>query len=108
MTFRLLAVVTGLAALGAAPLFAEDLEFDLINQSSVDLHELYVSARGTDSWGEDILGIDVLASGEHSRVTVSDGKDTCGFDLRFVTKEGASIERPNVDLCATQAYGFSE
>lgn len=105
MRFRIHAVV---AMLFAAPLHAEDLNFDLVNQSAVDLHELYVSAHSVDAWGEDVLGTDVLASGDNTSVTLTDGSDTCDYDLRFVAKDGSAIERNHVDLCAISVYTLTD
>ena len=70
-------VLAIVAVLVAATAFAEDLVFDLINDSSVDLHELYVSAHASDEWGDDVLGTDILASGENGSVTIADGEATC-------------------------------
>jgi hypothetical protein len=64
MTFKTLAAAAVICAAVAAPALAEDLTFTLINNSSVNLNELYVSAHEADTWGDDILGTDVLAAGE--------------------------------------------
>lgn len=96
------------AVLSASPLLAEDLTLDLVNRSSVDLHELYVSAHGANAWGEDILTSDVLKPGETGQVTIADGKDVCNFDLRFITKDGNAIERQGVDLCKMSSLRFND
>jgi hypothetical protein len=107
MNFSAKALTTIAALLIAAPAFAEDLVFDLINNSSVSLHELYVSAHDSDEWGEDILGTDTLASGETGSVTITDGKDTCDYDLRFVAEDGSELER-NVDLCEMSSFTLTD
>ncbi len=89
--------------LTAAPAFAEDLVFDLINASSANLQELYVSALDSDDWGDDILGLDVLASGEQGAVTIGDGLEVCAYDLQFVMDTGVTIEG-TADLCETNQF----
>jgi hypothetical protein len=106
MTFTAKAFITVSTLMFAAPACAEDLVFDLINNSSVTLHELYVSAHDTDNWEDDILGTDTLASGETVSVTIADGKDTCDYDLRFVAEDGSELER-NVDLCKMSSFTLS-
>ncbi len=94
--FGLVAVLS-LAAL-AAPAFAQDLEFELINSSSYNLNELYVSPASADTWGDDILGMDVMPAGTTGTVTITDGLETCAYDLRFVTDTGAEVTSTQ-DLC---------
>ena len=96
-----------LAASIATPAFAEDLVFDLTNNSTVNLQEFYVSAPDTDEWGDDILGRDVLAVDEAADVTIPDGTDICTFDLRFVMDTGNIIEG-SADLCTTKSFTITD
>ena len=73
---RLITVAAALS-LSAAPAFAEDRVFTLVNASSVNLQELYVSAHEVDAWGDDILGVEVLESGAQGTVTIADGMTVC-------------------------------
>ncbi len=91
----------------AAPAFAQDLEFDLINQSSFALQELYVSPASTDEWGDDVLGVDILGSGEQGVVTIADGETTCTYDLRFLTDTGTEVTG-TADLCETHSFTLSD
>lgn len=101
-------VIAIAAVMFAVPAFAEDLVFDLINDSSVDLHELYVSAHASDEWGDDVLGTDILASGENGSVTIADGEATCDYDLRFVSKEGDALERNDINLCEMDSFTLTD
>lgn len=87
----------------AQPALAEDLIFDLTNESSLDLMALYVAPSDSDSWGDDILGMDILAAGEAGQVTIADGEETCAYDLRFEMADGSLIEG-STDLCATHSF----
>ena len=93
--------------LTAAPALAEDLLFDLINDSSANLRELYVSASETDTWGDDILGMDLLNAGEAGTVTIADGMETCAYDMRFVMDSGVTIE-DSADLCETNSFTITD
>ena len=103
MRIKTLVSVVFISAAVAAPAFAEDLVFNLTNTSSLNLQELYVSASDTDAWGEDILGRDVLASGEAGDVTIADGRDVCSYDMRFVMDNGNTIEG-SADLCENSQF----
>lgn len=103
----LAAAVAAFACL-AAPAFAGDVVFDLINSSSINLHELYVAPHDSDMWGEDILGRDVLDAGESAEVTIADGEETCDYDLRFVAEDGSALERSNVNLCEMASFTLQD
>ncbi|ESR26903.1 hypothetical protein [Lutibaculum baratangense] len=83
---------------------AEDLVFMLDNQSSYDVVEFYASPYNVDDWEEDILGRDILASGEATRVTIADGGAQCEYDLRIVFEDGDAVEDMEVNLCETGSY----
>ena len=83
---------------------AQDLQFMLHNESGQTLTELYVAPSHSDDWGEDILGVDTLASGESGTVTIADGEKVCSYDLRFVAKSGDTLEEEGIDLCKLESY----
>lgn len=83
---------------------AEDLEFTLRNASSYDVIEFYASPSDVAEWEEDILGLDILGSGDSVQVTIADGRTQCEYDLRFVFDDGDVVERGAVDLCETGSY----
>lgn len=93
--------------LTTAPACAEDLLFNLANNSSANLQELYVSAAEADDWGDDILGLDLLNAGESGEVTIADGMETCTYDMRFVMDSGVTIEG-TADLCETRSFTITD
>ena len=107
MRIKTLVSALFISAALSAPAFAEDLVFNLANESSLNLQELYVSASDAEAWGEDILGRDVLASGEAGDVTISDGRDVCSYDMRFVMDNGSTIEG-SADLCENSAFTIND
>jgi hypothetical protein len=102
MHIKTLAAAFALTAF-AAPAFAEDLVFTLVNNATQPLSSLYVSLPEADQWGDDILGVDVLGVGETGTITIKDGKDVCKYDLQFVMENEASVEG-TADLCETNTF----
>ncbi len=101
MTLRFSLAVA--AMLAAAPAVAEDLSFTLSNLTAVDLTEFYASPVGVDNWEENILGGSVLAGGASGQVNITDGRDTCDYDLRMVFSDGDVLEDTG-NLCETGSY----
>ena len=87
------------AFLVSVPASAQDLNFVLDNQSSEAVSELYVSGLAQEDWGQDILGQDVLPSGEQVTVTIFEAGDVCDYDLRIVYEGGSVIEEREIDVC---------
>lgn len=93
--------------LTAAPALAQDLQFELINSSSITLQSLYVSPVGEAAWGDDIMAGTVLAPGESGLITVADGLSVCNYDMRFVADNGSEVESA-ADLCAQTSFTLSD
>ena len=74
---RLLSIAAVLAASFSAPVFAEDLQFTLINNSSHTLTEMYLSPHEKDTWGENILSVPEVAPGVQGTISVTDGETVC-------------------------------
>lgn len=102
---KTLRAVAVFAATGifAGQALAEDLVFTLNNLSALGLVEFYTSPVGTDSWEEDVLGLDVLAPGESAEVTIADGRTQCEYDVQFVMSDGQELE-DTVDMCELGSY----
>jgi hypothetical protein len=87
----------------AAPALAQDLIFMLDNQSSYDVYEFYASPSDVGDWEQDILGRDVLLSGQSARITIADARTQCEYDLLIVFEDGDELT-DSVDLCETGSY----
>lgn len=90
-------------SLFAASASAEDLVFMLTNSTGANLVEFYASPSEEGSWEEDILGVDVLGSGESARITIADGREQCDYDLQMKFDDGDVLE-DTTDLCDTGSY----
>lgn len=87
----------------AAPAFAQDLVFTLSNDSVADLYYFYASPTNVSDWEEDILGNDILYSGESAQITIADGRTQCDYDLRMEFSDGDVLE-DTADLCELGSY----
>jgi hypothetical protein len=77
---------------------AGDQDFQLINKTGVEIHNLHVSPSDKEDWGSDILGKDTLGDGESAEIKFSTKEDADKWDLRVADKDGNSIEWSDLDL----------
>ena len=91
----------------ALPAMAQDIQYELINASSLTLMEFYTSSASDPNWGPDILGADVLPAGSTGFVSITDGGSACAYDIRMVFDNGASLE-DTVDICALGSYTITD
>ena len=112
MTFRGLASVLSLApiacCLAISTASAEDLIFMLDNQSSSDVREFYTSPVDVKNWEQDVLGQDVLKAGDATKVTITDGRKECNYDMKFVFADDTTVEEDNINLCDTGSYTLTD
>lgn len=86
-------------AFAVAPAYAENLVFTLNNKSSGAVNELYVGPPESNTWGEDILGQDVLDSGQTATITIYNADGKCQWDIRIVYDDASVTDERNIDLC---------
>ena len=95
----LFSLLTLLIAAGSALAGMQD--FTLTNNSGSVITNLYVSPSGEDSWGEDVLGADVLEPGQAVNISFDNYNDACAWDIMVVDEDGAQSTIGGVDLCTT-------
>lgn len=107
-TFRFLVALACASAFASA--HAEDLVFTLTNDTSGVMMYFNASPTATDEWEEDILGSEVLGSGESVEVIIADGMDVCEYDMRFEfdDESGLGTVTDTQDLCAMGSYTIQE
>jgi hypothetical protein len=94
------AIFSMLAGFNAQPAHADNRDFTLYNETSKSIYFLYVSPARSDTWGSDILGRDVLRSGQYTRITFPDSNfnSPCIYDVKVVFEDRTnSVGRH--DLC---------
>jgi hypothetical protein len=103
----------GLAALalvvGAAPAMAQNVEFTIVNNSSVDLHFFYASPSNDENWGDDLLEeMGVLEAGYQATAFIGDGSDQCLYDFLFEGGDGEELTATEVDICKLDSYTLTD
>jgi hypothetical protein len=110
-SWRLTASISAAAAalLIAQSVFADQRDFTLQNNSSVDIASVYVSPTGVDSWGQDAMGTDILPSGQTVAMNFSGANDAaCVYDIKVVGTQGQEGYLYKVDLCSISTVSFSD
>ncbi len=96
MKILALALISGLLVCGAA--WAGDQDFSLVNKTGVDLAELYISPAAQDSWGPDVLDVDVLLDGGTVNIEFAPDEDAEYWDIRVVDGEGTEVVFSRLNL----------
>lgn len=102
-----LVAMVGLAASNTSPARADVRDFTLYNNSAVTIYYVYVSPTNTSDWGEDVMGADVLLSGDSVDIVFNFFDGTCLYDIKVVGENGEEGFLYAVDLCSTTNVTFS-
>jgi hypothetical protein len=103
-----LVVALTVVAVGTRDARADPRDFTLINGTDGIIKHVYVQPSSPDDdWGDDVLGVAVLAPGESvfiyfRRFTPGN----CSYDIKVVLDDGREGELLAVDLCSTDTVTF--
>ena len=86
-----------LIAVAVSGLFAFDGYVDIKNDTGYVIYYIYVSHADQDTWGDDMLGDDVLADGDTYRVYLS-GHPSSVFDIMVEDEDGDTYTFYDVDV----------
>ena len=78
------------------------------NDTSVTMERFYASNVGADNYEEDILGDDVIESGDTWNINIDDGTGYCKYDLLAVFKDGTRGRKNNVNVCSVSGFYFND
>lgn len=96
------------AAMIAIPAQAADDDQNRVvtieNLSTQAVREVYASPTEHDTWEEDMLGSDMLPSGESMRFDINNGTDECIYDLKAVLENDKEYIRRKVNVCAVSKW----
>ena len=84
----------------------EDRRVNIINETSYDIVRFYGSHVGTDKWQEDILGSDILYSGQSVKINFDDGTGYCMFDFKAVFSDGDELVRERINVCEIGSFRY--
>ena len=104
ITIKLLSAAAALAfacVASSASAQTGPLDFTLNNGTSEVVVQLFISIPSTNDWEEDILGDQVVGSGDSVQVTINDGLEDCEYDIKVVfDDETPDLIVMGVDFCA--------
>ncbi|WP_428149553.1 hypothetical protein [Brevundimonas sp.] len=104
MTIKLLSAAAALAftfVASSASAQTGPLDFTLNNGTSEVVVQLFISVPSTNDWEEDILGHQVVESGDSVQVTIDDGLEDCEYDIKVVFDDDTpDLIVMGVDFCA--------
>lgn len=104
MTIKFLSAAAALAftfVASSASAQTGPLDFTLNNGTSEVVVQLFISVPSTNDWEEDILGDQVVGSGDSVQVTIDDGLEDCEYDIKVVfDDETPDLIVMGVDFCA--------
>jgi len=78
--------------------FAQVQDFTLVNGTEFVISYVYISPSASENWGDDVLTVDVLGSGDECDISF-DGHDECAWDIKAVAADGSSAVWSGIDLC---------
>ena len=100
-----------LAAPAAAVLPAphhDSVTFTLENNTSYTIIEVYITANDSDSWGDDLLGDEILDPDEALDLTDDDFFDgECLYDIKVVWEDGSAHIIEDIDLCTITTVRYN-
>lgn len=88
--------------LAAAPAVAqttEDVNFTLNNRTGSTLVTLQIGESTNPEWGDDILGVDMVAAGDSVDITINDDLEDCQYDLRATFDDGDTLDVRRINMC---------
>lgn len=105
----MLARIASAAVLASAATLAhaQDRRVEIINQTGFTMTHFYGSNKGSKSWEEDILGQDVLPSGNSVVINFNDGTGYCIFDFRAVFEDGEELVKAGVNICEISRFTYN-
>lgn len=78
------------------------------NSSSAAIEKFYASNVGTNDYEEDILGSDVIDSGDTWDINIDDGTGYCKYDFLAVFDDGSKAKKNNVNVCEVSDFYFKD
>lgn len=103
-----LSAMTAFVLLAPGLTSAANYVVTITNKSKSPIIAFHASSVGTSNWEEDILGADVLGSGESIDIDINDGSGTCKYDLLAKFDDGSEAISTNLDVCKTDQFDFTD
>lgn len=104
---KLVLAATLASAAFSAPASAATQDFTILNNTGYPIERVYVSASAKDNWEEDVLGRDILAEGDRTKIRFDRDEDACLWDLKVVYSDEESAEWQGINLCQVSVVALS-
>ncbi|HWT13757.1 MAG TPA: hypothetical protein VN231_13470 [Allosphingosinicella sp.] len=101
-----IAAALAVSALATAA-FAAQQDFTIVNHTGQAIMTLNVSPTTEESWGPDILGVEVLPADEEAEVTFSNDTEECLWDIRVTYEDGNMGAWQGINLCEVTTVTLS-
>lgn len=109
------AILVGSAAAAAPPAATPmvqskdgyDRHVTIKNRTGWTMLRFYASDSRRDDWEEDILGSDVLESGQDVRINIDDGSGACIYDFKAEFTNGQELTRSRINVCEVSEYTYT-
>lgn len=88
--------------------FALDRRVRVHNETGYVMVSFFASNTGTNDWQEDILGREILSSGDSVMINIDDGTGYCRYDFKAVFDDGDEVEKYRVNVCEVADFTFTE
>jgi len=98
---KIFVVIALLFSTLATVAYAAQQDFTITNHTGQTVMTLNVSPTSENSWGPDILGVDVLGNGESAEISFDRDEDDCVWDIRVTYEDGDTGDWRGINLCET-------
>ena len=105
VTNALLALALVFASTSAVS--ALDRRVRVVNKTGFSIVRFYGSNKGSKSWEEDILGSDILRSGQSVNINFDDNSGYCKFDFKAVFDDGDVLVKKNINICEIGTFTYN-
>jgi hypothetical protein len=86
--------------MGSQSALADRRDFRIVNDNDLAIERVYISSTQSRNWGSDVLGRDVLPSGQSLDVEFNNNSRQCVYDIRVVYEDN-SYDLLRENLCET-------
>ena len=105
--FRNAALATLFSLAVAVPAAAQNRWVTIVNNTGYTITYFYATNKGDTSFGNDILGNDVLPPGYSVDVNFDDGTGYCMFDFQARFEDGDVLEKYDVNVCEISTFYYN-
>jgi hypothetical protein len=86
---------------------AVEREFTVTNLSNLDILKIYISPTNKQSIDRNVLGQSILASGNATKVQITNDNPICYHHLQAIFSNGQVWKSNTLNLCYLNSYTFT-